>query len=470
MENLSPMQENARTLSQIVGVDEPAAADMLNGGVTISFDTREKAAVQLAEHIEFLLARTVRDVSLNVTKASDFVEIVLGSCAKQTRVDRTVYVSLTAGQLRMGTEGPVRELDDTLHPALLLMASCYVAAYALRISVLKNVTALPFHDPLVITLKSLPGYSELSMLSPIVIPDSTFLAGAGAIGNSFLWALHAFDVRGTLMISDPDVITPGNLNRCVLFHENDIGESKAATLASEARKILPDLELTSEPVELNKVAERSNRRWLRQLIVAVDSRRARRRLQTEIPGEVYDASTTGVQEIVLHFNKQPESRACLACIYREDADERVHEKHVASALGVEPEDVQAGWIQLKAAKAIASKYINLQSENLVGIAYDTLFKQLCGQQALITDADEQVLAPFAFVSALAGVYLAIEYVLRNQSPSSERFNYWRVSPWAEPNPRAMSFRPRDPECVVCNDPVYNRLARELWQSPARGNG
>jgi len=470
MENLSAALENARTLSQIVGVDEPVAAEMLSCTISISFDPHDTRAVWLASYIGLLLGRTVRKVSLNVTEPSDILEIVLGHCAKRTRLQLTVYVGASFGQLKIATSGRTGEFDESFHPALLMLASCYVSAFVLRISVLRSATGLPLRDPMLIDLETLPGYSRFADLSPITMPVGTFLAGAGAIGNAFIWALQAFEVNGTLTICDPDVVSPGNLNRCVLFKGTDVGQLKAETLAREARKILPNLTLRSEPVELSKVRERSGRQWLRQLIIAVDSRRTRRRLQREIPGEVYDASTTGVQELVLHFNRQPDVLACLGCIYKEDEGERLHEAHVAEALGVDAEDVQNGWITPAAAQAIASKYVTLQPEQLVGIAYDTLFKQLCGQQALTVEADKQVLAPFAFVSALAGIYLAIEFVLRNQSSHSERFNYWRASPWAEPNPRAMTLRPQDPQCGVCSDPVYNRVARALWEfrvQPAR---
>lgn len=462
MEKLSAALENAKTLSRIVGIEEPMAAEMLKGSIAISFDPSNSSAGRFAAYIKSLLIRTVRKVSLNSCDAGDFVEIVLGDCLKRGDLNKTVYVSLSGGKLWIGTSRPGGGLDEGVHRAILLLASCYVSAFAFRVSLLSGVNNLPSRDPLEVDLYALPGYSSLSTISPIGVPDGTFMAGAGAIGNAFIWGLEAFNLTGALIIADPDFITAGNLNRCVLFNDNDVGQMKAVTLAREAGKIIPSLRVGSESVELSKVQERGSRRWLKQLIVTVDSRRARRRLQTEIPREVYDASTTGVEEIVLHFNKQPETRACLGCIYKEDDGERLHEKHVAAALGVSTEDVQSGWITPIAAKAITSRYKDLHSEELVGIAYDTLFKQLCGQQALITSSDQQVLAPFAFVSALAGIYLAIEYVLRNQPSQSGRFNYWRASPWAEPNPRAMSLRPRDPQCVVCNDPVYHRIALELW--------
>jgi hypothetical protein len=45
---------------------------------------------------------------------------------------------------------------------------------------------------------------------------------------------------------------------------------------------------------------------------------------------------------------------------------------------------------------------------LIGDAYDSLFKPLCAQAALRSADQQQIFAPFAFVSALAGVLLAIE--------------------------------------------------------------
>jgi hypothetical protein len=39
------------------------------------------------------------------------------------------------------------------------------------------------------------------------------MAGAGAIGNGFLWAARHVDIRGTLHIADDDRVSSGNLNR-----------------------------------------------------------------------------------------------------------------------------------------------------------------------------------------------------------------------------------------------------------------
>jgi hypothetical protein len=61
-----------------------------------------------------------------------------------------------------------------------------------------------------------------------------------------------------------------------------------------------------------------------------------------------------------------------------------------------------------AALRIAATHPNIDPEVIVGMAFDSLFRQLCGQQALATPEDRQVFSSFAFVSAWAGVLMAVE--------------------------------------------------------------
>ena len=149
---------------------------------------------------------------------------------------------------------------------------------------------------------------------------------------------------------------------------------------------------------------------IEKLVIGVDSRRVRRSLQSALPGTVFDASTTDVTEVVLHFNRQPTESACLSCVYPENERERKHEENVAEALGLTIEEVRAGYISSPVAAKICTKYTDLRPDDLVGRAFDTVYKELCGVGKLKTVGGHQVLAPFSFVSVLAGAYLAVEFV------------------------------------------------------------
>jgi hypothetical protein len=321
---------------------------------------------------------------------------------------------------------------------------------------------IPLRLPIEVDLATLLGEDTRCLTQPLEL-GIAYLAGAGAIGNGFLLGLTAFDTRGELHICDPDEASDGNLNRCYWFTVTDVGKYKAQRLAELSQPYLPALRLIHHNVVLKNVpAARDGGAWLEQLIVGVDSRRARRALQNELPRHVFDASTSGIVEIVLHFNTQPEEGACLSCIYHEAPDESAHEAHVAQALGVSRADVAANFITPTAARAIASRY-DLEAQELEGLAYDSVFKQLCGKGELKVEA-QRVLAPFGFVSVLAGVMLAIEVARRSGSQNvAPPFNYWRTSPWRSPVVRLRDQRPKRVGCEFCGNEDIQAAARQLWK-------
>lgn len=193
--------------------------------------------------------------------------------------------------------------------------------------------------------------------------------------------------------------------------------------------------------------------------MAVDSRKARRELQTEIPGEVFDASTTGVTGIVLHHHIQPLTTACLSCIYYEDVAENQYTKTVADGLGLSLEDMAKMDIDKSMSDKIKSKYPHLEKENIEGTAVSTLYKQLCGEQLLTVSEGTQVLAPLSFVSVMAGTYLAIEFV-RRIAGGTDDYNSWQLHPWLEPTLRTKKMLPRLDNCESCNK--YEKYYQRFW--------
>jgi hypothetical protein len=322
---------------------------------------------------------------------------------------------------------------------------------------------LPFGlpDPLVLSFDALG--LDLEDLSRPVDLGHAYMAGAGAIGNGLLWAARHLDVHGRLEIADDDRVDSGNLNRQVWFGTDDVGFKKVERLALKAQPFFQGLELVPRPVRVQDLPEKSPGPWLRRLIVAVDSRRARRQLQNEFPGEVFDASTTDIREVVVHYNRQPTTDACLSCIYEPDGEELSREQHIADHLGVSVEAVRCERISAVAAAAIVQRFPALANVNLINTAYDTLFKRLCGEGLLKTVAGRRVTAPFGFVSVLAGALLAVELVRRLGPGSSDRnFNYWRVSAWHAPLARRRMLRPQQPGCTFCDNPILRGVNARLW--------
>jgi molybdopterin/thiamine biosynthesis adenylyltransferase len=338
------------------------------------------------------------------------LEIVIGAARPLTSAPH-VQLEVDRSRAFLGTNLERRTLRTaSCHPWVEFLLAAFSAAAAVRLLVGRAFN-LPFRDPAIIDFGAIFA-DDTAVFSQRVDLGSAHLAGAGAIGSHFVRALSTFDVSGVLGIVDPDLVEDGNLSRCDFYEALDVGRPKAEVLAARAGPLMRELRLEPHALRLQEL--RTSGPWLRQLIVAVDSRRARRALQEEIPCDVFDASTTGIEEVVLHFNSRRAGGACLSCLYHEDPAENAHEEHVAHLLGVESADlrVASGFITADAERRILQRHSQLRGRRLRGVAYDSLFKELCGAGMLGREDGQQVFAPLAFVSALAGTLLAFEFVRR----------------------------------------------------------
>ena len=457
---LSYRQENAKTLAALLGIEEEEAARQLSLRIAVTFDPKAEAVRELGTHIIEMLRRTVEYAG--PPNDSPFaVEVVIGDRAPATAAPLRVYAGEEGADFVIRETAPLTKCDLSIPRPLLVIAACYVSAAAVRVAL---GPTFPFRNSgsIVLSWSALFGTHLEQLMRPIDIGE-VYLAGAGAVGHGFVYTLRYFDVRGTLYVTDPKTVTAGGLNRCVLFGASDLGHPKATRLCEVAGPMFPSLKLIPIDKELDEARKlRGTDFLIEKLVVGVDSRRVRRSLQSALPGTVFDASTTDITEVVLHFNHQPTESACLSCVYPENERERKHEENVAEALGLTVEEVRTGFISSPLAVKICTKYTDLRPDDLAGRAFDTVYKELCGVSKLKTVGGQQVLAPFSFVSVLAGAYLAVEFVLRSARSNEEGFNYWRISPWHNPVPQLRQVRPRDPECEFCSRPSLRQVVQLLW--------
>jgi hypothetical protein len=453
-------KENALTLAAALGISVDSASQALDVDIVVCADLTDPVAADIAKYVCDLLKRTVRSAGLG-DNGDAHAKLVIGArCTQPRRQNLYLHVNETAASVT-SQPGPWRTCAS-IPPLCMLLTACYAAAamvYRATGSGLPSTVA----DPLVLRFADLG--IELDALGEPIELGHAYLAGAGAIGNGLLWAARHLDLRGRLEIVDDDHVTSGNLNRQIWFQTDDISKPKAARLAKLAQPYFPSLQLVPRQCRLQDLPERSDKPWLPRLIVAVDSRRARRELQNEFPGEVFDASTTDIREVVIHHHKQPTANACLSCIYEPDEAEFSREHHIAEHLGVTVEEVRSERISPASAAVIAARFPSLSTAEIAGVAYDSLFKALCSTGQLGTLTDKRILAPFAFVSVLAGALLAVELVrCLGSRPSTLESNYWRVSPWHSPLARRRILRARQPNCGFCADRIKSIVNWKLWGS------
>ena len=442
--------------------DETELGAQLTQPLALRCASQPPSAEALREQTHTLLRRTIEHLhgDGNPWPSNPAVEVLIGNLAPSYPGARHVCVSWTKHEIVISNVAHRIASQADLHPIVVTIAACYIAAAA--VNALLNYPFSPAERTVRISVPDLLGVDPAWARRTIVLSEAV-LAGAGAVGNGFFTGLKCFAVQGRLYVADPKVVKDSILPRCLWFDLGDVDEPKAHVLVRKAAPAFRGLELIPWKGTVSELRVTRPGAKIERLIVGVDSRRARRRLQSDLPREVYDASTTGIAEVVLHFNTSKDTTACMACIYKEELGELQHEIHFAEALGVSVDAVRREFVTNSDAVAIVKRHPDLEVSALINRAFDSLFRERCATGKLPSTADRQVLPPLPFVSVLAGAWLALETARRlaGESPA-ERFNYWRLSPWHSPNQALRQMRPKDPVCECCSNEAVREAIGILW--------
>lgn len=450
---------NMLALMALAGVPEEVALERLKTTVFISA-SQNPACAKLATNLRQLLDRTFQVVA---SLPAD-VHISIGldeapAAATHLRVKITDAAEVVL--LTPGSETSCANESANAPGLLVKVAACYLAGQAIARTIAPQYAVVD--TDFVVSAKQLGMTAE--ELSCKVELDQAVLIGGGGVANGFLWALEEVDAHGTMYVVDPKNVSSSNLNRCLYFDEVDVRHPKAEVLAKKFRHP----HLTLKPF-VRTFAELAKNRKVRRAITTTDSRAARRGVRNQFPLEIIDASTTGISEVITFSEKQPTDSACLSCIYMHISQETEREQHIAEALGLELAEVKRQFIDAELAAKLTHIHKSLDAQAIVGMAMDSLFRQLCGTGDLLDAKVEQVLAPLAFVSNLAGALLAIE-LIRAELGGVSKYgqNYLCLSPWTPPFALARRHKGKQSECEFCHGKFTDEVMKTMWPDELAAN-
>lgn len=295
------------------------------------------------------------------------------------------------------------------------------------------------------------------------------LAGAGAIGNGFLWALaNAADIRGRLHVIDPEALELSNLQRYVMALRKQVGTAKVRLAA----RVLAGTGVTVRPFKETWREYAARGEPLGHVAVALDTVRDRVQLQASLPARISNAWTqTGDLGVSRHgFG---DDAACLACLYLPTGPRRNDDEIVAGELGLGCDPAQLMRVRNMLHQAIpvdegfireVAAATGVDPERLMPFSGLPLrsfrSRAVCGNALLRAPdgggADTEV--PLAFQSALAGIMLAADLVGRRAGLQEVEPPTKSVIDVLRPLPRrpSLSVAPRREGAArcICRDPDY----------------
>lgn len=477
-------EQHLRTLAALSGLSADRAAALFDRRIHVAIDPglrENRTFVLLFTTAVSLVARLFPNVSFDPLPESAFAILPWGrnsAPAAAGASEFTLRVGCGGGDVHVSCGGwrvfagtpHAPDPAEPFNPVLAIVAACYGVAALTSLVLGDAVDGKQSFRPFSI-LDFESGAANFDWEAPLALPK-LHLGGVGAIGSAFLYTLAAHGRGvGDLILIDHDAVDLMNIGRYLYFDLQDVELEKVEAARRKLLVHAPGILPVGVPRQFEHFFDGEVMRdpgfRVEHLISCPDRRQTRRDWQSRFPRHVFDAST-GPDEVVLHTNSYAPDRACMECIYPVVVQEQAHAKHVAEKLGVHVNRILSGdAITRQDAAQIVAVYPQLNGRSLEGLAFDSVFRDLCGAGQLTVD-DHVVLAPFPFTSALAGAMLYLEvvkYTAEDQFSAFLDANYSRLNPMQQPNPAFRLIRGSRPECR-CQTGRFRSAFGAVWRAHA----
>lgn len=258
-----------------------------------------------------------------------------------------------------------------------------------------------------------PFGGALDPTRPVTL-DRPIVAGVGAVGCAFIYALIVAQAKGKIVLLDPDTVGDTNLMRYVLFDDRHLGQEKvrAAQEIVSASGLDLTVETSAQVVKEYLQEHPEERACMTLLISAVDTYEARRELAGELPREVHNAGTAA-SDLTVSRHGFGDGLACLACLYPPRATDTDLDAVAGRELGLDKGEVaemrrSRSGLTTEHLRTIARHRREPEASHFAyeGEPLDSFYRKVvCGTTPVETPRGEAV-APLAQGSALAGFLLA----------------------------------------------------------------
>lgn len=318
----------------------------------------------------------------------------------------------------------------------------------------------------------------------IALPKSSIgdvlYVGIGAVGNAGLWALSRHrGIGGNIVLVDPERVELSNLQRYVLAQYEHIGTNKTALAERELRSS----QLTVAPVvsSLESWADTVGTHRPATTVISVDNVDGRRAAQALLPKIIINGWTGG-EALGASWHRLGNGAACLACLYHPHGQGVSATEQAARIFGFSKERAAQLWVTRN---PLSDSDIRAAAESLAistdrlrpwrGKPLGDLYTDVaCGAVPLdVAGIGRLESVPLAHQSALSGILMAAQLILRTNSRLQPRAHIEPLVSWDNilKQPPAQWLKPRaqEPGCI-CTDPDYQTIYKKKWFKAAKPRG
>lgn len=316
--------------------------------------------------------------------------------------------------------------------------------------------------------------------------DAT-LVGVGAIGNGAVWALSKIEhLIGSLSLIDGETISLSNLQRYVLFVEEDEKKGKV-TIAENFFNNQTGLKIESHVGSWASYIKKRSDWAIKCVAIGIDNERDRIGIQSSLPCTIFN-SFTEVESIGITRHVDFINDPCLACSYIPIIPRKNRTVEIAENCHI-PDKVDLVKDYYNYNKPVNEMIPNypmsllqeISNANRIdldklsqynGLTIDQFYSDfICGGAILrLSSTKEEVKdvdAPLAFQSAMAGILLAAELVKffnYKASKQDNRTDIYHLSPISNYNPfHRQLVKDKTMRCL-CQDEDFKKRYIEKWKS------
>lgn len=389
--------------------------------------------------------------------------------------DPDIKASSDGWLVQLSTDGSATSFGDRVNPVGGYTAGCLACAEVFKHLLMTNfdkdelgVSVTPNRDLTFSTLdysvnEDDPANPELPN---VVNVDNLHVIGVGAGGGALLQTLGALEsLNGSISLVDSDEVSRSNLNRYIWAYSRDVDGMKADVGKNIIVENHSGLTVESHSVPYMEYSD-TNSSELETVVSTVDTARARKQIQWDLPKTILDAAVNLEGDYVVLRVDFGEGQ-CLACKHH-GGDEGVEremevlsdhvglDREVLLRMNTNNEAFTQDQISVIEGHIDPDSDIGVPKE---GERFSDWFRQQCGHINL-GGADMEV--PVPFLPVTAGVLLAGEVIKQQHFTQHRVDNRFTHNLLNTPRELLQRYTNPNPGCDVCQDEDAIKIYESKW--------